>query len=314
MNTKYESSHPNKPLVVLGDTNPPKICNLKSIICNKKSLSILTASILLLLSISPLSAQEPSNELKLRWFDVFYSSQNFIPRQHFLILLQSSLDQNQAPACQALVFPKGEAWEQRSAMTREQLIGGVLKIFPQSLYQRGASKVFADLPGTYAWLEATDWFFRSQLNPPAWADMPSLNAAQTLTYAEAMQFAEQLKALLNSDRPRLVSSYIAAPPPPSAGEYFELRLSRDKKNSLIELAWRDQNKQRPELVTLNLSSWKLLDQVLVYDDGTYGDRKENDGIYGFLVSSAAIPERNGYVDVQFNSENGSDVYGRLNLP
>ena len=71
---------------------------------------------------------------------------------------------------------------------------------------------------------------------------------------------------------------------------------------------------RPLSIELNLASWGLLSHVTVYDDGTYGDLKENDGIFGVLLSSQHIPKQGAYVDVQFVAENATDVYGRLNLP
>lgn len=285
--------------------------NLKSVIKLKTLTFLLAVGVA---SATVAFAQDASNDLKLHWFNAFYSAQDAIPRQHLFILLTDVMDAKYNDNIKPLVFPKDTDWNGKSAITREQLFDGVLKNFSSLLFQRATPKTFSDVPATYPGFTALDWFFRSGLNPTAWGDGKTIALYRPVTYEEALQFASALKDLSLAERPHFALSYGPAPPPPSATQFFELSLKRDQPNVLLELRWKGDPAQKPETLQLNLASWGLLSDVTLYDDGTYGDQKENDGTFGTWISSNAVPAQNSYVDVGFRLVDQQEVVGRLNLP
>ena len=255
-----------------------------------------------------------SDNTKLRWFNSYFNPSDAIPRQNLVILLEDKLSPKLVDSCKAFILPKDSDYSGKSLITRDQLMQGVLVQLALLLYQRHESAVFADLPATYAGLTAVDWFFRSGLAPADWGKSGTLDVFRPLTYADAAEFTDNLKNLVSAERPPFAISYVPTLPPPSAATYFTAQVRRDKNLAFLDLTWKGPTDQKPESIDLNLASWGLLSRLTVYDDGTYGDQKENDGVFGIELNAAAVPKQSAYIDVIFNLPKTGEVYGRLNLP
>jgi hypothetical protein len=251
-----------------------------------------------------------SDELKLKWFNASFNPLDPIPREHFLILLSGSPLPLTANA--ELVYGGTDKQDPNASLSREQLIINTVKTFAVYLYERQPKKIFENIPEEHPSHAAVDWFFRSQLFPANWNAEIVFDLSKPVTYIEAQIFAGNLQALLASERPPYAKSYLPHDPPPTAEPYFKVRIKRTEPTWLLELVWVETPAAKPLFVEVAAASWSLQTPFDIYDDGTYGDRIANDGIFSAWIESR--PASADSIDVRFAQPGGAEVYGRLSLP